>query len=35
MNRHRVTSVLATIHPELQRPGRVGAGNAHWLDIAN
>jgi hypothetical protein len=19
-----------TIHPELQRPGRVGAGNAHW-----
>jgi hypothetical protein len=23
-------SGLATTRPELQRPGRVGAGNAHW-----
>src|ERR1700691_5593652 len=26
----RLTDGLATIHPELQRPGRVGTGNAHW-----
>ena len=26
---------LAIIHPELQRPERVGARNAHWPDSAN